>query len=102
MAEWNLTEGEAKGLLSGQASQTTIDKILDHPRGGFRLGLQVLEIRMQTALTSFVQTERERIAHERREQEERDAALARMAHDLPAVLGLGARRPGPGAVRRDR
>src|SRR6185369_5350630 len=32
-AEWDLTEGEARGVLYAQASQPTIDKILDHPNG---------------------------------------------------------------------
>ena len=77
-AEWDLTEGEAKGLVYGQASQPTIDKILDHHRGGFRLGLAILELRTQTALANFIETEAERAKHERTTWEERERHLARL------------------------
>ena len=88
MAEWDLTEGEAKGLFAAQISQPTIDKIIDHPRGGFGLGLLILEIRTQTALRAWVQTEKDRLAHES-EQAAADAdALGQMARHLPAVLGV--------------
>lgn len=90
MAEWGLTEGEAKGLFAAQISQPTIDKILDHPRGGFGLGLLILEIRMQTGLRAWVISERERLADEAERQAADAAALADMALHLPAHLGLGA------------
>lgn len=90
MAEWGLTEGEAKGLFAAQISQPTIDKIIDHPRGGFGLGLLILEIRTQTALRSWVHSERERLAHESEQHAAAADALAAMARDLPARLGLGA------------
>jgi hypothetical protein len=90
MAEWDLTEGEAKGLFAAQASQPTIDKIIDHKRGGFALGLLILEIRTQTALRSWLQTERERLSHEANRAEADAAALGEMAACLPPALGLGA------------
>jgi hypothetical protein len=81
-AEWNLTEGEARGLLYAQASQPTIDKILDtenrkSPLGAFRLGLTILEIRTATKLESFIVQQAEEAARERIqwEQEERRLAL---------------------------
>lgn len=88
MAEWGLTEGEAKGLFAGQISQPTIDKIIDHPRGGFGLGLLILEIRTQTALRAWVQTEKDRLAHESQQAAADADALGQMARHLPAVLGL--------------
>lgn len=90
MAEWDLTEGEAKGLFAAQVSQPTIDKIIDHPRGGFAMGLLILEIRTQTALRAWVQSEQERSAHAARQHAENAAALGAMARRLPAVLGVGA------------
>jgi hypothetical protein len=90
MGEWSLTEGEAKGLFAAQVSQPTIDKIIDHPRGGFALGLLVLEIRTQTALRAWVQSEQERSADAARQHAENAAALGAMARRLPAVLGLAA------------
>lgn len=90
MAEWGLTEGEAKGLYAAQISQPTIDKIIDHKRGGFGLGLLILEIRCQIGLRAWVQSERERAADEARRHAADAAAFGQMAGDLPAALGLGA------------
>jgi hypothetical protein len=90
MAEWGLTDGEARGLVFAQVSQPTIDKIIDHKRGGFALGLLILEIRTQTALRSWLQTERERLSHEANRAEADAAALGEMAACLPPALGLGA------------
>ena len=41
MAEWGLTEGEAKGVVYGSASRSTIDKIKRHPRGGWSVMVDV-------------------------------------------------------------
>lgn len=104
MAEWNLTEGEAKGLFAAQISQPTIDKIIDHPRGGFGLGLLILEIRTQTALRAWVQSERERLSDEANRSAANAAALGEMARHIPARLGLGDTGPGErgAAVPRER
>lgn len=102
MAEWGLTEGEAKGLFAAQISQPTIDKILDHPRGGFGLGLLILEVRMQTGLRAWVQSERERLSDEAARQAADAAALAEMARDLPPLLSVAARGPGRERLRRRR
>lgn len=40
-AEWNLTEGQARGLVFGHASQPTIDAILSHRHGGPLLALTI-------------------------------------------------------------
>lgn len=99
-AEWGLSEGEAKGLFAAQASQPTIDKILDHPRGGMRLGLLILEIRFQTHLSAFIHTEQERLADEAARAAADADAMAKMARRLPAVLGVGS--GGPGGLDRRR
>lgn len=92
-AEWDLTEGEARGVLYAQASQSTIDKILDRederrPLGGFRLGLAILEIRTGTFLERYidqlgVESEAARIEWEREEQRvaKYKASLARRDRD---------------------
>lgn len=92
MAEWGLTDGEARGVVFAQASQASIDKILDHPKGGFALGLTILEIRMQTRLKAWVQSEQERLTHEANRNAALAADLAAMAAGLPADLGVGAGR----------
>lgn len=87
--EWDLTDGEARGLVFGQASQRTIDKVLDHPRGGFGLGLLILEIRTQIALGGWLQSERERLEHEAARAAADAHSFGEMASRLPAGLGLG-------------
>jgi len=91
--EWDLTAGEARGVLYAQASQPTIDKILHHPRGGFRLGLTILEIMTQTALDTFLRAERERLSRERAEYDAQIARVAQMAGDHAAVASVAS--PGP-------
>lgn len=100
MAEWDLTEGEAKGLFAAQVSQPTIDKIIDHPRGGFGLGLQILEIRTKTALRTWIQSEEKRLADEAARAARDADALAEMARRLPVALGLGGSRAGGVGARR--
>jgi hypothetical protein len=77
-AEWGLTEGEARGVLYAQASQTTIDKILEHPRGGFGLGLEILALKCATSLEGFIENqaqEARRAAAHFEAEERRWAAL---------------------------
>lgn len=102
MEEWGLTEGEAKGLFAAQISQPTIDKIIDHRRGGFAIGLLILEIRTQTALVDFIDHEKERLRHERRASEEREQRLVEMATDLRAGLHMGPERGAELGARRAR
>lgn len=93
MAEWDLmSEGQARGLFAAQISQGTIDHILDHPNGGFGLGLVILEIRTQTGLAAWVSSERKRLADEAERQNANAAALGEMARDLTACLRLGGAR----------
>lgn len=86
--EWDLTEAQARGVVFAQASQATIDQILDHPRGGFGLGLKILEIKAQLRLAEWVQSERGRLENEAQRSAAEAAALAQMASRLPAALGL--------------
>jgi len=76
MTEWNLTEGEARGLLYAQASQSTIDKILDHPRGGFKLGLEILVIKTGLSLEGYIEQQAGEAANERARIEAKERALA--------------------------
>ena len=89
MAEWDLTEWEARTLFDATSSQDTRDKVLDHPNAGIGLGLVILEIRFQITLAEFLEQEQRRMADEERKSAESRAHLCRMASRLPAVLGLG-------------
>lgn len=90
MDEWDLSEGEARGLLYASVSQRTIDKVLDHlgPCDGFRLALEVLLIRQGISFEQFIEHEKERLEHEGRRIEEERRSMAEMARRLPAVLSL--------------
>ena len=64
MAEWNLTEGQARGVVYAQISQSTIDVILERedlrrPAGGFALGLVILAIKTATSLENYIAAEAE-------------------------------------------
>lgn len=79
-AEWDLTEGEARGVLYAQASQSTIDKILEHRRGGFGLGLEILALKCATTLEGFIENQAQEAVRERarwQAEERRLAALHR-------------------------
>jgi len=83
MAEWSLTEGEAKGLIYAQISQPTIDKILDHPNGGFGLGLLILTIKTKTRLENYIEQQAREANCEKRtfeaEEHRLDDMQARLA-----------------------
>ncbi len=123
MAEWSLTEGEARGLVYAQVSQTTIDKIMDREDarvvcGGFALGLEILAIRTSTTLEQYIAEKAEEARREGREWEERERRLASMQARLaergrldwfgpePDRSGragdgdVGAERDGPDVARR--
>lgn len=83
--EWNLTDGEARGVMYAQASRSTLRKIIKHKRGGWSLGLMLLHGVIGHDLAEHVERT---MAHERKQYERVDASLRKMAADLPAVLGL--------------
>lgn len=99
---WELTEGEARGVVYAQASQRTVDKILKHPRGGWRIGLEVLEETIGHGLAHFINNEKARLAEEQRQAEEDARALDQMASRIPVLLGLGDRGGDRQSVRRRR
>jgi hypothetical protein len=70
MAEWDLTEGEAKGVVYAQASRTTIDKIKHHPRGGWSVMLEVDAMVIGVTLEEHLQRQQERLDRERQTIEE--------------------------------
>lgn len=55
---WDLTLDEAKGLVAGRASQSTIDKIWKHPAGGWAVILPVLGAVVGHGFEDFLRTER--------------------------------------------
>jgi len=76
MIEWDLTEGRARGLLYANVTQSTIDQILDHPNGGFALGLEILVIKTGLSLEGYIEQQAGEAAHERARIEAKERALA--------------------------
>lgn len=98
-AEWDLTPGEARGLVYGSVSQNTLDKIAQHPRGGLEIEFCVIAQRWgfpsaYDLLEAFVAFAKRKHADEERQARENADRLERMGRHLPAVLGLA----GPVAV----
>lgn len=95
--EWNLSTGEARGVLYAQISQATIEKITDHKNGGRHLALTILAIRFGESVEDFIaaviQQQRQEIDRERRRLDAADerarGAYARLrggdAGDRPSV-----------------
>ena len=89
MAEWGLTDGEARGVVYAQASQRTLDKIIKHKRGGWSLYLDMGAEVIGHALEQHITQEQGRLAHERAAFEQRERQLIRMAGDLLSLRGVG-------------
>lgn len=89
--EWGLTTDEAKGLIKGQASVRTIEKVLAHKNGGWAVALPIMGGVIGHGLTDFIASERTRLNHEA-EQKQRRAAALREAQGLLDALDVGAGR----------
>lgn len=98
-AEWDLTEGRSRGVVYGQASLTTVNQIIRHRRGGWRIGLELLQHMLGERLEAFLKSETERLcrdAQERLEEARRLEAAERTLSDR-ALDDLGV---GLGRMRR--
>lgn len=89
--EWDLTTDEAKGLLRGQASLRTIEKILGHKNGGWRVALPILGGVIGHGLTDFIASEKHRLDHEAAQRRQRADEL-REAEGILVSLDVGAMR----------
>ncbi len=85
MAEYDLTEGQARGVVDATASRTTINKLLKHRRGGWRLFVPALALVIGHTLEQHVE---ERLRHEQEHYERATRDLRKMVADLPSVFGL--------------
>lgn len=87
--EWDLSLDEARGIATGRGSLNAIEKIAKHRNGGWAVVLPAFEAVIGQSVDQFVSIQKEARAREAQLRAEETAALARMARDLPAVLGLG-------------
>lgn len=86
--EWGLGTEEARTVIEGRPSKATLDRIFKHPNGGWRVILPVMGAVVGQTADAFIIAEQQRLAHERREYEAREARLGQMASDLRAVVPL--------------
>jgi len=106
MREWHLTPGRANGVVWSNITQTTIDLILQHPRGGAKIALEVLAIQfgedLHGLIAGVVADVRRGIDHERQRiaaEEQKLSTLARRIAALPAVPRTFRDRMGPDDAR---
>jgi hypothetical protein len=92
-AEWNLTEGEAKGVVYATASRTTLNKILKHRRGGLSLWLEIIADVTGERLDSYLTREAERARHERATWEAEERRLEQLEARWRARCALDAGGP---------
>jgi hypothetical protein len=87
--QWDLTPDQARAVIEGTASTATIDKIWKHENGGWAVLLPVMGAVIGHSFEDFVSKEQERLRHERRAFEQREARLGEMASHLRTRFHMG-------------
>lgn len=82
--EWELSADEARSVCEGSASQTTLDKIWLHPRGGWSVLFPVFGALLGQTADAFIQSQRKHHA----ELARRHRSLARDLRALAADRAL--------------
>ncbi len=97
--EWGLSLDEARGIVAGRASQTTIDKVYKHPNGGWRVILPVLGAVVGHGVDAFFRQQMMQVAREaeRAQQHEQLAQAAYRRLSAPTPDAREDRRAGQGA-----
>lgn len=87
MREWGLSADQARGLIEGKTSIRTMEMVLQHKNGGWRVGLTIMQIVIGKRLTDYFSSERSRLNHEAELRRQRAAALeeAERFFDAPDV-----------------
>ncbi len=96
---WGLPKTTTSNLLKGHASDATVTAVLR--AGGWPLAMAVVGATIGQSLEDHLTQEQERLRHERRAFEEREARLGQMASHLRTRLGVGVQRPSELGPRRD-
>ena len=100
MREWGLTADQAKGLIEGKTSIRTMEMVLQHKNGGWRVGVTIIAIVTGKRLTDYFTSEKNRLDHEaeqRRLQADELGRAATLLHAVdvdarrPALAGMGSR-----------
>lgn len=97
-SHFDISLDAARTLIEGRPSRTLLDQIFKHRNGGWRVILPVMGAVVGQTADAFIIREKERLADERRDFEERESRLDQMARDLrvvvPLDLGASSRRVG--------
>lgn len=88
--EWGLTVGEARGVLYAQASRPTLNKIIRHRRGGWKLWVELIGAVTGVSFDQFLEQERARLRHERERAEDMDRRYGEVVRNLRAGPSLAA------------
>lgn len=91
--DFGLTADIAKGLMKGKTSVTTMEQVLQHKNGGWRVGLAVLGIVIGARLTDYFTSERMKLQNEAEQRRRKAELLAEAESFLHATDG------GPSAPR---
>lgn len=94
---FKITKDTAANVLKGHASDATVTAILR--AGGWPLALAVVGATIGESLDQFIDSERERLAHERSECERQERRMVALAADLRAGAGVVSDRPSGLAVQ---
>lgn len=106
MAEWDLTNDEARAVIEGTASEATWEKVVQHPKGGWAVVLPILGAVVGQSFDQFIAQEARRRADAGQRYLADARHLSQVARDLPShlpVLGAaGADQPDAGRDRSRR
>lgn len=89
--EFDLSMDEARGLVAGRASQTTVDKIWKHPNGGWDVILPVLGAVVGHGVHQHFRKQAREAARAEREAQEHERLATAAYERLPKILAW---RPG--------
>ncbi|WP_374387171.1 hypothetical protein [Brevundimonas sp.] len=79
--DFGLSVDAAKGLIQGRTSIRTMEEVLQHKNGGWKIGLAVLSRVINHRIADYFASEKQRLNHEA-EQRRRKAALLEEAESF--------------------
>lgn len=94
--DFGLSVDAAKGLLQGKTSIRTMEDVLQHKNGGWKVGLAVLSRVINHKIADYFASEKQRLNHEA-EQRRRQAAMLEEAESFLHAADVGAFAPRRGS-----
>lgn len=94
--DFGLSVDAAKGLLQGRTSIRTMEDVLQHKNGGWKIGLAVLGRVINHKIADYFASEKQRLNHEA-EQRRRQAAVLEEAESFLHAADVGHHAPRRGS-----